>query len=109
MARKMKNNVRPDEGKPQHDNRISATKSRNVSGIEVSGTGDPKDIAGGLVNEKADPSWLDGYSGAAKPSQVDWGAILLDFPWAPLPLRDRLKRWADPMSNAALGAADIVP
>jgi hypothetical protein len=32
-----------------------------VALTEVNGTDDPKEIGGGLGNEKADAAWLDGY------------------------------------------------
>jgi prepilin-type N-terminal cleavage/methylation domain-containing protein/prepilin-type processing-associated H-X9-DG protein len=38
---------------------------------EVNGTDNPKDIGGGLGNEKADAAWLDGYwAGGSFPNQV---------------------------------------
>ncbi len=59
-------------------------------------------------NYRVNIAYVNGYSGAAKPSQLAWGQFCRVFR-GPVTTPDGLKRWADPLSNGALDAADIAP
>ena len=51
-----------DAGNPRVFKASSVTQpSATIAVTEVNGTDDPKDIGGGVGNEKADAAWLDGY------------------------------------------------
>jgi prepilin-type N-terminal cleavage/methylation domain-containing protein len=54
--------------------RFSSIKKpvETITMTEVNGTDDPKEIGGGLGNEKADAAWLDGYwAGGSFPEQLN--------------------------------------
>jgi prepilin-type N-terminal cleavage/methylation domain-containing protein/prepilin-type processing-associated H-X9-DG protein len=61
-----------DVGNPKPFKASSVGRPSDVVAVtEVNGTDDPKEIGGGLGNEKADAAWLDGYwAGGTFPQQI---------------------------------------
>jgi prepilin-type N-terminal cleavage/methylation domain-containing protein len=59
-----------DAGQPRSFKTTSVSRPSEVLAVtEVNGTDNPKDIGGGVGNEKADAAWLDGYwAGGSFPS-----------------------------------------
>jgi prepilin-type N-terminal cleavage/methylation domain-containing protein/prepilin-type processing-associated H-X9-DG protein len=61
-----------DGGTPRAFKQTSVQRPTDVVAVsEVNGTDDPKQIGGGIGNEKADAAWLDGYwAGGSFPDQT---------------------------------------